>query len=265
MNKLVRIATLNNSPGWTDKIKIWLNNLNGFEIINFEFTFFTHSSLLVEYILENNIDLLLLEYDMLDINGSDLARKLQIISPDTKIIFITGSKVLSPVSIVDNCIGLIQKRTTEEKFLFEINNAIKKITNIHLIEIKHFTRVHNAETNRTKKITSISAIDAVKIKLIQASQQSFENYSENVTTVFLEDQTSYATNTSLKKWLTILDSPDLIRITQSEIINLKYIKNVDEYDIQLLSGETFTIGRSYKREFKLKWHDLLMKGVRSTR
>jgi len=258
MNMLVRIAALDDNLMWINKIKSWLNNLNGFEIINLEFSFFTCNFLLIDYLLESNIDLLLLDYDMPDINGLDLARKLQTISPETKIIFITGYEDLLPVSIdanfLDNCIGLIKKTTTEENFLFEVENAVKKIANVHFIEINHFSRTYNIDTNRTEKVWDISLIDANKIEFIQSSDKD--------TTVYLVNQAFYTTNTPLNEWLAMLSPFGLIRISKSDIINLRYIKSAKGNEIQLSSGEDFSLSRRYKKEFDIKRREFLVKEAR---
>lgn len=94
----------------------------------------------LEHILSNQVDIAFLDIEMPVMTGLDLAKRINRINPDTKIVFVTGFKDYAFDAFSVNAIGYVLKPFNDEMIKVEINKA-SRIMNVNTkvkINVKTF-------------------------------------------------------------------------------------------------------------------------------
>ncbi len=85
---------------------------------------FVSAGTALEWLSENPVDLALLDIDMPDMNGLELAARIKEISPDTAIIFITGYSEYAKDAFAVRASGYLMKPVTYDKLAEDIEYAL---------------------------------------------------------------------------------------------------------------------------------------------
>ena len=110
------------------EIEILTKVLNdGFEYLTYELCEFETGEQLLSYYNKDDIDIILLDIEMGDEHGFDVASKLINIRKDTRIIFITNHENLVFDSFVCRPLGFVRKRIFEQEIKMIMSRIIKSL------------------------------------------------------------------------------------------------------------------------------------------
>ena len=183
----------------------------------------------INYIQDEDVDLLFLEIDLPDIKGWDL---LDVI-PNSPLVIVTTSKSDYAVQAFEkHVVDFLLKPITLKRFLSAVNVAktifdSRNITN-HLKEILFVKSNGRWEKLSIKDITYIQAMgDYVRIYTIN---------------------NSYMVNKSMKLILQALPEAAFSRVHRSYIVNISRIKNIEEKSI-VINRDIIPVSEHYKSAF----------------
>ena len=243
------IAIVDDNPIWIKTVIKKLELIKGlgiFEHIDFIFTPFESGVTFLDFNREHEQDLLLLDFDMPQMSGIQVAKELERLKVKTKIIFLSGYENLLPIALETNSIksvvDFLLKSMSEEQFQYAVVNAIQGILDVHFFELNHYESIYNIDTGKNEKIWFETMIDVKKVEMIIADGKEMMIYVEGGRT-FLSDL-------SLKKWLEILPFGDFAQASKSFIVNFKYVSSIEGKEIYLTNGEDVPLGAGFKSKFK---------------
>ena len=199
-----------------------------------------------EYSISNNISAFLLDIQVEDYSGIELAKRLRQIKKYqfTPIIFITAmpTKEMEAFRKI-HCYDYILKPYSEE----DVKNVFQKI----LVDF-----LDETYKNETKKL-------ALKFKdftqLIDMKDIIYVEYlNRRIVIITKEDKIEYM-RMPMKKFKPLLDEAYFMQVHQSIIINLNYVEKIefDSKKIKLNSVKhEVPIGRSFLKEVRGKFNDI---------
>lgn len=167
-----------------------------------------------------SLTLLFLEIEMPDLNGIDIKKRLDQISPTTFIVYYASNQKFMPEAFGRNVIFFLVTPLTE--------NSIKKCIEQAAYFSKDF---HTIAVN--KNVT----LPCREILYLQSEQK--------YTVIYTEDNATYLTKKTLLKWKSELCGLGFCAISRSAIINLKYYNKLIEKDRKVLmqNGVTIPVSR----------------------
>lgn len=184
-----------------------------------------------------SLDLVIMDIELGNKSGIDLAIKTNAISPYTQIIYLTS--YLQYVSDVyqSEHIYFIHK----DHIVDYLSVAIKKAA----IEIN---RTHN---------TLLSVYwNKVKTDIIMKNITYIERNKR--TSIIHTNENNYKTAKSLDKLINEL-SDDFVIVHKSYIVNMNYIKTINSSDVLMKNGISISISRSHQNIVKTRFTDYLIK------
>lgn len=207
---------------------------------------------------ENEFDLVLLDFEMPNKNGTEVARDMEIYGKRAKILFVSGYE--KPMDImqegmqINNVIGFVFKHSDETEFHHQVKSAIEKIIHRYWIEIEyHFVDHATSEIkNREARIRHIKTIDARTITYIRTE-------SKDVTIISTKED-NFSITMSLKKILEGLPEDEFAYTERKAIVNLRLVYSIGKKTIELYDGQNFKLSPKYRKEFVQSYNHYLMKG-----
>lgn len=207
-------------------------------------------------------DIIFLDIQLKDMNGFDVLNR---ISSNHRpiVIFVTAFDHYAVLAFDSFAVDYLLKPYKKVRFIQAVNKAFHYLASNTQVELKENIQrlldrmnsdgVPNITQDYLKRIVIktgniTSFIDVKDIKYIIASG----SYSE----VFCGERKHVLRN-SLNKLLQEMDSPSMIRIHRSTIVNLGYIDKLvnssfGEIDVKMKDGKLLRVSKSYKRAFKNK-------------
>lgn len=179
-------------------------------------------------------DILLLDIDMPDINGFEIAKQLETSKPNMSIIFVTSHKELVYDAFACNVVGFFPKDTLfldKEKFIKKLHEVYKRNSFILIKSENGIKRVY------TKNIQYIEMVGRTVI-------------------VYTADKEILRTTVAtLKEIHDALDSSCFIYVNRSVIINTQHVYSVDKSHIRLVNvNRIFKISRGKEGTVKQSLH-----------
>lgn len=234
---MLQIAICDDSEQEIEKIENMLLPLSA--RLEFECDIFCSGEELLKSLNEDDIlyDIYLLDIEMGEINGLDIAKKIREKDLISVIIFLSGYPryVFKAYDVI--VFNFLLKPVKQEK--------------LEEIVFKAATFLHH-----TKEIFCFS-FNKVEKSLLARTILYFERNKRKVLI-----HTEHETEQCYMKMETILEHLDNIifaRISYSMIVNLHYVKNVKSGAIELRNGTILSISRKYKDEVKQKHFTYLKK------
>ncbi len=235
---MIKIAIVDDEQGILDSIHEKLENVLSGLKVDFVIKKFINSKTAMKTIKENNFDVVLLDIDMPEINGMELAEKLRAQMENLEIIFITNKE-----SMVYDAIKFVPFRFIRKaKFNDEIEEALSNL--IEKLEINK--SIFTFSTLNGKK-----SIPAVKIWYIEVTSHKLNIYLENE---------PFIANGNLKDIEELFHSYGFIKIHQSYIANYRYINMIKRKEVMLDNGKLLPLSRSRYEQVKLEYMRFLRKG-----
>lgn len=191
----------------------------------------------MDFLLQNEIDLVFLDINMPDVTGTELVK---ILSQKPMIIFTTAYSEYAIESYELDAIDYLLKPFGFDRFLKSVIKAKELFKVKSRFENKHTVNLSPTEENIQLK--SGSETFHVKIDDIKYIE-GLGNYIN----VYLTEK-KIVTYTSLRDILEKLPERKFIRIHKSYIISVNHIKSFEIHQVKL-DNKTIPIGKNYRKDF----------------
>ncbi len=183
-------------------------------------------------------DLIFLDIQMPEKSGFDLLESLDNVP---EVLFVTAYNQYAVQAFEVNALDYLMKPIREERF----SKAIEKVRNA----IKQKSSLDNAVADR-----KIFIKDGEKRFFIPLDEIYLIESLENYTRLFFQGNKALQRR-SLRQWEEILDENTFFRINRTEIINIKYIQEVNrtiggKLEVKLKTGELLEVSNRQAVKFK---------------
>lgn len=182
----------------------------------------------------NNFDLILLDIEIDDINGIEIARNIRTFNRDVAIIFISKSQNYLRVGYTVKADGYFIKPINQREFNYELSNVLKATMSNH-------------------KYLLDQRICPYKLYV---KDILYIEYQGRKTIVHMEDK-QLSTHLTLKEWNALLMDAQLVQCHKGYIVNLRCIKELKSDHVLLVNGEELNLGRKYKQVCKDNYYSYL--------
>lgn len=167
-----------------------------------------------------SINLLFLDYETNYLNGIDMKRAIERISPSTLIVCLITHSVFMSDTFGKNVICCLQKPVSE----YDVAYCLDKVTDLE-------KEIYTISLDRK---TSVCCKDILYL------------HSEQKYTVFYTPEgKTFSSHKSLNAWEDVLLDLGFCRIHRSYLMNLKYITFINQKGITLSTGEVLPVSRRY--------------------
>ena len=177
-------------------------------------------SFLFDYSEEKDFDILLLDIEMPEMSGIELAKTVRKENSTVQIVFITGYYEYFSDGFDVSALHYLIKPADERKLLLVLDRAVNNLN------------------YRQRAVLMNTPEGDVKVSLADICFVESENVHVAVHTVI----GVYRSRISLAKFAEQLDET-FIKVHRSYIVGLKYIKRINRTDITMLNGEIVPISR----------------------
>jgi len=214
-------------------LKMLCEQIPGLEVVKA----FNDPVVLLQEYKELNFDFCILDIEMPEFNGFDVAKVLK----EYPIVFSTAYKQYASDAFDINAVDYMRKPISLQR----LQQAIMKVEQV-LNSQPETISFAQFNTNKGKAILYFEQINYIQIAEVDSRDKKV--YLSDGSLVLLK-------NISFDKLLGILPAPDFIRINKKEIIAAKIVKffSADEITSTLLDEQNlplvFNLGESYKKMF----------------
>lgn len=177
-------------------------------------------SFLFDYSEEKDFDILLLDIEMPEMNGVELAKTVRKENSTIQIVFITGYYEYFSDGFDVSALHYLIKPADERKLLPVLDRAVSNLN------------------YRQRAVLLTSPGGGVKVSLADICYVE----SENVHVAVHTTSGVYHSRISLAKFAEQLDET-FIKVHRSYIVGLKYVKRISRTDITMLNGDIVPISR----------------------
>ncbi|WP_343558177.1 response regulator [Sphingobacterium sp.] len=218
-------------------LKMLCEQIPGLEVVKA----FNEPVVLLQEYKELNFDFCILDIEMPEFNGFDVAKVLK----EYPIVFSTAYKQYASDAFDINAVDYMRKPISLQR----LQQAIMKVEQV-LNSQPETISFAQFNTNKGKAILYFEQINYIQIAEVDSRDKKV--YLSDGSLVLLK-------NISFDKLLGILPAPDFIRINKKEIIAAKIVKffSADEITSNLLDEQNqpllFNLGESYKKVFHDKF------------
>jgi two-component system LytT family response regulator len=222
MNFLYKTIIIDDEKNALDALEILLlKNHPSFEIV----AKFNSSISALEYLLNNNVDLVFSDIQMPLLNGIELFKKIQ--KHNFFLVYTTAYDQYALEAIKLSAMDYLLKPIDEDelaKTLIKFSELIdKKYLNEKLVSI-----LKNSTENEKKIIEKIPISFQDKINLIKIDDIIYCESNDNYTTFYLLDGSKILSSKTIKFYEEQLQDCNFIRPHQSYVVNKKYIESYNK-------------------------------------
>lgn len=176
---------------------------------------------------EEQFDLVLMEAEIIGLNGVETARILRRNGYQGEIIFLTACGKYALEAFDVSAYHYLLKPINCEKLNQVLENFLRKVTK------RTFISIHSSGTDRILPLSQIIYIEAHnRYTLVRTCRQYIES------------------NMRMADFETILTENGFFRTHRSYIVNLRAIRQVDSKLLLVVSGEKILLSRYRNKEFK---------------
>lgn len=194
----------------------------------------------MEQLIENEkIDMAILDIELKQGSGIDLATKLQAKKPKMPIIFVTNYDEYKSLAYDILAVGYFQKPFHTEKFEIVFERAVAQIELERNKEPKSFINLCIDRKNVNIRVSNIICVEKIQRKVQFKTRNGIFQVRGNIST-FVE-----------------LLKPNFLQVSQSVIVNTEEIISIDNNEVYLSTGDQFTIGRTFQKNVKEGCHMFL--------
>lgn len=177
-------------------------------------------SFLFDYCNEKDFDILLLDIEMPEMNGVELAKAIRKENSTVQIVFITGYYEYFSDGFDVSALHYLIKPADERKLMPVLDRAVNNLN------------------YRQRSVLLTSPNGDVKVSLADIQYIESQNVYIEVHTV----KGVYRSRISLAKFAEQLDET-FIKVHRSYIVGLKYVKMISRTNITMVNGDTVPIAR----------------------
>lgn len=197
------------------------------------FSFMEYEKELENLIMRNTFDVALLDIQFPNKNGIEIAKLLQKVNPTIPILFITNYTEYKEIAIDMIAVGYLEKPVFPAKFEILLKRAIGQIEQEE--EKAEFLEICVNRKNTLVRFQDITSVEILQKKLNINTRKG----------KLLCRETMQAIEKRLPK--------NFIRISQSVIVNVHCVLQMDKDSVYLTNGERFSIGRTYQESVKERY------------
>lgn len=228
----MKIAICEDDIYTIDKLKESVNLFMNAKEISFAVdTFLTAAEF---YKSTEDYDLILLDYQLPDDTGMEIARQLRITNKRATIVFITAYSEYVFESFEVDTFRYLLKPINEEK--------LHKVLNDFINNFEQYSRIEVPLTN------GVTFVNLPEIMYIESNGR--------YTTVRL-NSTSYVSTKALSAFQAEINSFRFFRTHRTFLVNMKYIAEIDGHIITLTNGEKIEISRRNLATFNKSYMNFL--------
>ena len=197
-----------------------------YEHQNFEIYIFTSGLKLVTS--QSQFDLIILDVEMPELNGFDVAIELNKLDDKPLIIFFSGYDERVKEGYEYRPFNFLTKDVSDAEFGRVVKRAIDEIANAEVVEI-NFQRLKNYV--KVKDISHVTSFASTSLLFVGKNE--------------LPD------NNRLNYWIKILPNNLFFQISRDTLINLSKLERVEKNKVRLNNGHEFTIPRRRAKDFQV--------------
>jgi len=190
----------------------------------------------IDFLLQNEIDLIFLDINMPDITGTEFVK---IMSQKPMIIFTTAYSEYAVESYELDAIDYLLKPFEFDRFFKAVIKAKETFKLSSGVEKKHTILNPIGNKLQLKSGSETFQVQIDDIKYIEGLG--------NYVNVYLTEK-KIATYISLKDFIEKLPKENFTRIHKSYIISINHIKSFENYQVKL-DDKTIPIGKNYRKDF----------------
>jgi len=192
-------------------------NFNNFESIKG----FNHPLEGLAYVNKEHPDLLILDMEMLEINGLDLLNRVK--SPKTEIIFCTSHAEFAMEAYKNLVLGFLLKPYSESSFIAIISKAMQRLKNSKI----NTTSKNNANVTNSNLESQFIIVPTLGctyfIKVVDIVRlESIDSYAK----IYLVDGNCHISSYGIKYFESNLNFPIFFRAHKSHLINLTKVSKL---------------------------------------
>lgn len=220
------IAICDDDSKITSRLKIDIGTILASLKDNVDVSVFANGTELIDTIKKEKIhyDILLLDIDMPNISGLEVAKMLRETNEDTIIIFISSYEKYVFDSFEYNPFRYIRKNRIKE----ELNIALKSAYALYKKRERRYIVIKSDDGDHRVEQSEICYFEIVKRKLF----------------IHLADNRVLSMWKSIKDFINEIDDDNFIKIHSGCAVNMKYIREYTNYDVTLDNGEKLLASRS---------------------
>lgn len=199
----------------------------------------------LEYLNNNQVDLLLLDIQMPDLSGIELLESLQ-----TKplVIFTTAFPEYAVQGFQLDAVDYLVKPILFPRFLKAVNKATTQVQYILQVSEGKYTNFPPASDIPQKEQGYIFVKVDSHWERIQLTDITYIEANGDYIVIHLQNNTRLMCLQTLSQMLERLDGADFVRVHRSFIVNLARVDTVEK-DHLLVAGQDITISKSYRQAF----------------
>ena len=238
-----------------DRLRIFFEQLK-LEDVTFIINAYENGALFLAS--EAHYDLVLLDYEMPDKNGIQVATELASRNRHPKVLFVSGHdhliKPMQQAIQLSVTAGFILKSDSEKEFRFQVKHALQAILNVPWIEFSYYLVEPELgmERKREKRRHYIKRMDTRKISHIEST-------AKDVVTIHTEDE-MFTTTESLKALFDKLPKEQFEYSDRRVIVNLAFVHSVGKKSIYLITDVEVSLTGNYKGTFQVAYDNYLLEG-----
>ena len=231
---MIKIAIVDDEKGSIDSCKELIKsmNINELDIIDS----FESGEIFLNEVFYKKIqyDIVILDIDMPEINGFEVAKKLNEHEIETIVMFYTAHEQYVFKAYEYQPFRYIRKEFAREELPFALKQAVEKIKSRNI---------------RSITINVDNELYVIEIRKIEA----LEYYKNNVEIHVSKDK-SYKLRKTLHEMFDEINDRNFIYVSKGAVVNLEYVKSVTPTNVVLKSGILIPISRRRHLDVKKQFY-----------
>lgn len=199
----------------------------------------------IKAIQQHKPDIILLDIEMQDGTGFDVLKQFP--TPSFKVIFVTAYEQYSLNAFRFSALDYLLKPVDTEALIASINKAADHIDREKL-SLKIDSFLHNMQSNKGPKKVVLKTSDSIHI--VNLSDVIHCEASSGYTTFYMADKTRVVVTRPLADYDEMFSEHNFVRIHQSFLVNINFIKRYEKGDggNVVLTNETILPVATRKKE-----------------
>lgn len=226
---MIKIVAIDDEPLALELIETYCKQINAVQLVHC----FTKTNLALNYLQQNNIDLVLLDINMPAISGLDFYKQLQ---PKPLLIFTTSYSEYALESYDLGAIDYLLKPFSFERFGKAIQRAIDNYS------------LQQSLIAQPENFIMLKA-DYTMIK-VMLDEILFAEGLDNYLKIHLQNKPAIVVRMTMKMFADKLPSKDFVRVHRSYLIAVKHVLSIRQ-KIITIAGEEIPVGKNYEDGLRL--------------
>lgn len=228
---MINISICDDNKYDIDKIKILLNKFSNKKHIEFNINEFSNPNMLMYEIEDGKIaDIFILDVEMPELNGFELAEKIRERTETSVIIFLTSHNELASMGYKSRALRYVIKFNLENDIEEALESAVSEIDNV---DDKTVT-LHRYNDYWRIPYKDIVYVSRISRQLVIATRSAGE----------IKD------NRGIKEFFEAVNDKRFLFIDRSCFVNIDYISQINGYCLKLKDGRVLPISRRSLQDVK---------------